>query len=300
MVFPFRTGLYRIFGSPAYDRLANVIALTWMEFDTELHRSGHNAVTEPWARTAYKLLLSAETSLANWQIDMGWAVLLAAQRAILSNPHNPEKIKRAAVTLWREKAKIEGWRAKAIEKLICSPDGTSVVFGNTEDELARIVDAVALRDDFFQNTWFRIRLRKRHLLNLFLILFGTLLLFLLLSWLKILPDFLSKGSQLTMVILFGILGAAVSVAQTLLAQDVADRIPVQQLGALVIWMRPSIGAAAALAVFAVLHTGKYFGLLGDTAVSDPLIAAFSFLAGYSQRFIVDVVGRLSQTADRDK
>ena len=300
MALPFRTSLYRIFGSPAYDRPANDIALTWMEFDTELHQSGHGAVTEPWARAAYKLLLSAETSLANWQIDMGWTVLLAAQRAILSNPHNPDKLKRTAITLWREKAKIRGWRAKAIEKFICSPDGALVVFGNTEEELARIVDAVALRDDFFQNTWFRIQLRKRHLLNLFLILFGTLVLFLLLSWLKILTDFLSKGSQLTMVILFGVLGATVSVAQTLLDQDVDDRVAIQQLGALVIWMRPSIGAAAALGVFAVLHTGRYFGLLGDTATSDPMIAAFSLLAGYSQRFIVDVIGRLSQTADRDK
>ena len=114
MALLFRTSLYRIFGSPAYDRLANDIALTWMEFDIELHRSGHGAVTEPWARTAYKLLLSAETSLANWQIDMGWTVLLAAQRAILSNPHNPDKLKRTAITLWREKAKIGGWRTRSV------------------------------------------------------------------------------------------------------------------------------------------------------------------------------------------
>jgi hypothetical protein len=38
---------------------------------------------------------------------------------------------------------------------------------------------------------------------------------LVLSWQKLLPDFLSEGSQLTMVILFGVLGAGVSVAQTL-------------------------------------------------------------------------------------
>ncbi len=59
-----------------------------------------------------------------------------------------------------------------------------------------------------------------------------------------------------------------SVAQSLVAQDISDRIPTQQVGALVIWMRPGIGAAAALVVFAMLHANKYFSFL-DPYTTEP-------------------------------
>jgi hypothetical protein len=48
------------------------------------------------------------------------------------------------------------------------------------------------------------------------------------------------------VILAGILGAGVSVAQSLLSTDVSAKIPAQQIGSFLVWMRPAIGAAAAL------------------------------------------------------
>jgi hypothetical protein len=293
-----RDWIHRNFGSLDHDRLANFIRDSWIDLDREIHNSGHSALLEPWARSAYILLLRAEDQLSRWEIEGGWAAALSAQRAILSNLENPERIKRVAIALRREADKITGWRAKAIYDLMAEPKGEAVATG--PQDLMRVIDAVALRDDFSQNTWFKILLRRRHLSNLFVILWMAILLCWTLSWLHILPGFLGEVGQVSMVILFGVLGAAVSVAQSLVAQDVSERIPAQQVGALVIWMRPGIGAAAALVVFAMLHANEHFAFLGPHTTEPAVIAVFSFLAGYSERFIIGALERLSQSSAKEK
>jgi hypothetical protein len=114
-------------------------------------------------------------------------------------PHNPERIKRAAIALRHEADKITGWRAKAIHDLICGPEGVVIPIG--PEELMRVIDAVALRDDFSQNNWFKIRLRRRHLFILFLILWIAILVCLILSWFQILPGFLGDIRQVSAVVL---------------------------------------------------------------------------------------------------
>ena len=285
-----RHWIRRLTGSPEYDRLVMFINDAWSDYDREVHASGPMTTTEPWARSAYMLLLRAESQLANMQIEEGWTAALAAQRAVLSNPHNPDRIKRTAIALRREADKLTGWRAKAIQDLICTPDRDLIPIG--PDQLMQVVDAVALRDDFSQNTWFKIVLRRRHLLNVFLILWLAILACWILSGVGILPKFLGFG-DVSLVILFGVLGAAVSVAQSLIYQDVSERIPTQQLGALVIWMRPGIGAAASLIVFALLNANEQFKLLGTYTREPAVVTVFSFVAGYSERFIVGALERFS-------
>jgi len=287
----------RLVGSLEHDRLANFIAEAWADFDREVQSTGPTVFTEPWARSAYTFLLNAQAHLSGWQIEKGWAAALSAQRAVLSNPHNPERIQRVAMTLRREADKITGWRAKAIQDLIGGPKGGMIPSG--PGELMRVIDAVALRDDFSQNTWFKILLRRRHLFNLFLILWITISLCLVLSWLHVLPGFLGDVSQVSTVILFGVLGASLSVAQSLVARDVSERIPNQQIGALVIWTRPGIGAAASLVVFSLLHANQHFHILGEYTTEPAVIAVFSFVAGYSERFIVGALERLTQSAVKD-
>jgi hypothetical protein len=295
---PFLRG---IVGLPEHDRLMAYITDAWADFDREVQsvRDNPGAVTEPWARSACGLLLRAEAHLANWDIEQGWAAVLSAQRAILSNPHNPKRIERAAIVLRREADKITGWRAKAIQDLICSSNGKLISFTGddklTQESLKGVIEAIALRDDFSQNTWFKIVLRKRHLFSLFLILWLAIALVLILSSAGVLPGFLSDTSQLCLVILFGVLGAGVSVAQSLILQDVSERIPIQQMGALVVWMRPGIGAAAALAVFALLHANQHFKIFNLSTTEPSVIAVFSFVAGYSERFIIGTLERITQS-----
>jgi hypothetical protein len=295
----------RLIGLPERDRLTNFITETWADFDREVHNGknapaaekklGACAVTEPWARSAYQLLLRAESRIANRNIEQGWAAALAAQRAILSKPNNWQRLERTATVLRHEaERKITGWREKAIRDLICDSNGKLIKVDN-EERAMRVLDAVALRDDFSQNNWFKIVLRRRYLFTLCMILWSVIFLVLACSSAKILPDFLWDTKVLITVVLFGFLGAVVSVAQSLMAKDVSDRIPVQRLGASDVWMRPGIGAAASLIVLVLLHANKHFNIFTQFAIEPQVIVVLSLVAGYSERFIVGALDRISNT-----
>jgi hypothetical protein len=282
---------------PERDRLANFMTDAWADLDREVEaiKTPETALSEPWVRSAYRLLLQAEHLLSIGEIQQAWSAAQSAQRAILSNPHNLPRIQRMAIMLNREVGKVTGWRAKAIRDLIVDDEGNTIS-PDTPIDAMRVIDAVMLRDDFTHNTWFKIVLRRRHLRALALMLWSAVAAVLVLSLVGVFEDFFSKMWLVCLVVIFGILGAAVSVAQGLLLRDVSDRIPTQQLGAVVIWMRPGIGAATALVVFALLHANQHIKLLTESAIDPSVIAVFSFVAGYSERFIVGALERFTQSA----
>lgn len=301
-----------VFGAPEYDRLAIGIAQAWIELDRQLHASSAApcegaaesqappvTITKPWARAACRFLLQAESCLAAWNIQEGWVALTAAQRAILANDADGEGILRAATALRQEARKLDGWRAKAIADLICGEDGElheDLKSGAlSEAQRMRVIDAIAYRDDFFHTSYFKILLRRRHLFQLFLLLWLVIAVAVLLAMLNILPDPLSDRQQLAWVFLFGILGAGVSVAQSLVAADVSARIPAQQIGAFVVWMRPAIGAAAALIAVPLLKASK-LSIVGVAATDPAVVLAVAFAAGFSERFIVGAIERIADPA----
>jgi hypothetical protein len=103
----------------------------------------------------------------------------SAQRTILANS-KIEKAIGAATILRRELDKVTGWRAKAISDLICDKDGALRKIDSPND-MFRVVDAVGLRDDHFNNSYFKILLRRLQLVALLLILFLTVV-FCLFMW----------------------------------------------------------------------------------------------------------------------
>ena len=103
------------------------------------------------------------------------------------------------------------------------------------------------------------------------------------------------------VILAGILGAGVSVAQSLLGADVSAKIPAQQIGSFLVWMRPVIGAAAALVAIALLGAGKEFKFLDENLFKNPAaILVIAFVAGFSERFITGAIERISEQSSKTK
>lgn len=144
------------------DRLAAYLVAAWTDLDSELHRCGAAAVDEPWARTARMLLLQAEAALARFDVHAGWDAALAGQRAILMNPQALDRVQRAALALRREAAvKIDGWRGKAIADLLYDANGELITVSDGDRDAMRVIDAIAVRDDNSQNTWYKIMLRRR-------------------------------------------------------------------------------------------------------------------------------------------
>jgi hypothetical protein len=108
-----------------------------------------------------------------------------------------------------------------------------------------------------------------------------------------LPNFLNESSLVAAVLIFGVLGASVSVAQGLVDDKINSRIPMQQVGSFLNWMRPGIGAAAALVVLAILKANIQLKILQEAAVSDSVIVALAFAAGLSERFIIGTVDKFT-------
>lgn len=288
-----------IFGSPDYQRLEAAIAETRIDFGQQ---------TGDWASVATQHLEKAEEYLTEWNIQQGWSALMSAQRAMLLNPEDPDRMRRTAITLRQEASKLSGWRARAIQDLICGPkgelldelkkiDGTAVNSAMSK----RVVDAVALRDDSANTTYLKILLRRRSLFQLFLVICIGILSFLVLSMLKILPQPFSDPKVVAAAILFGVLGAALSVGLGLLSADVSAKIPSQQIGAFIVWMRPGIGAVAALVALALIYANDKLQILGFglTSTDFSVIAVVAFAAGFSEQFILGAIEKLSQSKSKD-
>jgi hypothetical protein len=268
-----------LFGSIERDRLVGEISRAWIEFDDLILRESENGITEPWARCVVRNLLEAESSVLHWDLQQGWMALNAALRSLLERPGADEEVEAKALTLRREMVKMSGWRVKAIADLLGDH--------NSKPTKASVIHALALRDDQSATNYFKIMLRRRHLISLFAFMSLGLLICLLLSSLNLLSPFLSNTQEIAAVFLFGILGASVSVAQSLLAQDVTAKVPEQQIGAFVVWMRPIIGGVAALLAAALLKA-KPLGL----DIHGAGILPVAFAAGFSERFIVGAVGKI--------
>jgi len=312
-----------LFISPNRSRLAGAIQDLWTELDHQIYEaalpaqtsesSAHpiyepparptydaRALKEPWARSANQYLLRAEHHLAGGDFQQGWIAVQAANRVMLLNPRDPERADRVATALKREvNNKLSGWRAKAIEDLLCIPKGSSP---DTKIGTMNVIDAVALRDNAFNTTYFKISLRQRHLWHLFCLLCAILVVVLLFSSLCLLPDFLNDTKRIAMVILFGALGGAISVALGLIKPKISAKIPDQQIGAFLVWMRPTVGAAAALVAFVILQTNGAEKLLSlfHLDLKDPSILLVAFVAGFSERFIVGAIGRFAENSGTDK
>ena len=286
-----------IFGSPDYDRLAGAIEVAKIDF---------YKTNEDWANHAKQYLKIAEGYLQEWNIQQGWAAFKAAQRAILMNPNDPDAVRRAAIVLRREAKKLDDWRAEAIKDLICNSEGKlREDLGNLDDKSladnlrARVLDAIALRDDGANTTYHKISLRRRSLFQLFLVLSIGIVICLALSYYKKIPAPFNETQRIAAVILFGVLGATISVAQGLLAADVKAKIPAQQIGAFIVWMRPGIGAAAALIAYALVFANKQLNIITPLISDDfPIIAVIAFAAGFSERFIVGAIGKISELATK--
>ena len=112
-----------------------------------------------------------------------------------------------------------------------------------------------------------------------------------------------KGSpdRLVTVILLGVLGATLSVAQAIAAADLTAKITSQRVGAFMVWMRPAIGATAAVVSYTLLLANDYLKIFNLELTKDfAVICVIALLAGFSERFIVGALNRVADLQGGDK
>lgn len=292
---PDEAARYWFWSSPERNRLEGAIT----QFRIQLEQTSEDSRKGSWWSNANIHLAQASLYLAARNYHQGWISLHAAQREAVLDPDDLDALQRAAIQLRCDLERVSGRRAKTITDLICDAKGelrTDIYSGPLR---SRVIDALALRDDQYQTDYFKIMLRRRHLFLLFVLLVLGIGICLALSAAGALPAPFDRFGLMIGVVLFGVLGAALSVARGLLVTDISAKIPAQQIGAFMIWMRPAIGAAAALIAFVLLNA-KVFKIFDWDHESPTIIFTVAIVAGFSERFIVGAIERIADDVEGEK
>jgi len=267
---------FQLFGSPQYDRLASALD----EYEIRLqHRINWQPLESSWQRSAAECLSRAKDALRRFQYDCGWQNLHTAQTIEVWG-YSAGEVESARNVLCEEATKLSGWRKETIQKLVCGNDKRDTDVARTE-----LYQAMSVRSELFSTIYHKIRVRGRSLKVAF---FTLTLLIILIPLLARAGMFWIDWKTIVVVELTGIFGAALSVASSLTRSSVDTSIPQQVLASVVTWMRPAIGAGAALAAYLLFKAGAL------PFIKESEFSAFviTFIAGFSERFIIGAVEKI--------
>jgi hypothetical protein len=266
--------------APERDRLSAAIKDAEIAFS----QSGPQEQEKPLSRSVQKHLDEARTYLTDKKnLHQGWSSLGSANRLMLLLPNNQQDPETVAKELLREtEAKLTGWRAKAITDLISNGEGEA----KEELDWETVVHALKIRDDQFATDYFKLVLRRHHLETIIAVLVACVL-----AALLVLSFPLNNITLLLAVLLFGAIGASLSVARGLMKADLSAKIPAQKVASFVILVRPFVGAAAALVSFLLLQAKAI--RIFDLDFTDPaVILSIATVSGFSERFIIGAIGKI--------
>jgi hypothetical protein len=156
-------------------------------------------------------------------------------------------------------------------------------------EQRELYQATLVKNGQFNNLYHKIRVRGRSLKIVFFTLAAIVIGLPLLAKFDLLQRHEPNDWRMIVAIeVIGIFGAALSVASSLTKSTVDVSIPQQTLGSVVTWMRPVMGAAAAVAAYLLFQAGAL------PFATKSLLASFviAFVAGFSERFIIGAVGKI--------
>ena len=258
-----------------------------------------------WLTAVEGHLATARCAYGNEHYQIGWREIKAADRTMLEDPKDALGVEARAATLRRDAEAVGGRRGRAMMDLLCDANGK--LLPNLSCDRTRIIEAAVLRDEHYDTLYYRIELRRRHLINLFILLLVSLVLLLVLAYFGKIELFRgtdpNSGSfgRLVTVILLGMLGASLSVAQTVVASDINAKIPSQLVGAFMVWMRPVIGATAAVVAYVLLLANEHMKIFDATLAQNfKVVCVIALVAGFSERFIVGALNRVADSQSGDK
>jgi hypothetical protein len=291
--------------SPESERISAALESATIELEHRRANQDDGGKQAGWLTAVEGHLAKARCAYGEEHYQIGWREIKAADRTMLEDPKDALGVEARAATLRREAEAVGGRRAKAIVDLLCDANGK--LLPNLSGDRTRIIEAAELRDEHYDTLYYRIELRRRHLINLFILLLISLVLLLALAYFGKIELFRgtdpNSGSfgRLVTVILLGMLGASLSVAQTVVASDINAKIPSQLVGAFMVWMRPVIGATAAVVAYVLLLANEHMKIFEPTLAQNfKVVCVIALVAGFSERFIVGALNRVADSQSGDK
>lgn len=227
--------------------------------------------------TAKSLLNEARRAIDGHDVDRCWHMLNIANRILVSRGA-PEARRSAVQVLLIESAKISRWRREGIAALVNE---------KTIPEPKVLIDAFQLRDDYFENEYQRIAMQREQLTMLLVV--STIAITVILGIASASGGVDSLGiwdwRTLTLVLMFGVLGASFSASRTITKDSLGALIPEQVMSKWITLARTVLGACPGLAVYAFLQSG----LLDLGNINTAKALAIAFAGGFSERLVVKAV-----------
>jgi hypothetical protein len=264
------------------------LAAAKLDFRCELRRrAGELSAEGPaWSRSAHELLEASDTAEESGKYDRAWALFVAAHRMAIFGLEPAELAQRRAVLLAEAKTtKLPAWRQEAVVTLLGLADEPSGKDVNAE--MTALHGATFIRDEAAGNRWRDVRALGWRIAVLGAVLVLAVLGVLVLAWLRPVPlggEHADGGVRVwAYVALFGVLGGSLSALRSVTAtgeEGKPTRNPDQVQAWYISVVRPLVGAAAALGVFAVL---------APDVTSTAAILGIAFAAGFSEAVIVRAV-----------
>jgi ADP-ribose pyrophosphatase YjhB (NUDIX family) len=278
-----------IMGKRSYARLLR----EFETFRTELAfleaQAGRNS---NWSVAAHHSLDALERRIRNEDVEAGWHLLNQAKRWTLYGFNDVEILNRALV-LFQESEKLTPWRKDAVRGLLSGlkerPPAVAI---------ENLVEATRLRDEHAEDRYHKIWLMADQLGILLWLAFVAPV-----SLLLILVGILAHSDQtlaslvdwdwhlILAVLLFGILGAGFSAAQSIIRSSAKNApIPERVSNHWVTTARALFGAVAGLAGYAFLQSKIFSTTVVDGKIGSML--AISFLFGFTgEKLILGIVAK---------
>jgi hypothetical protein len=249
-----------------------------------------------WVVNLKKALEQCQNQLDDNRIDEGWKSFDTARRLEIFGMEKTE-LQQVAKVLRHEASKLNEWRMKSIFSIIGDPEHPV----NDEMTAEMLYEATLVRDEDFNNTYYKNRLTR----NLFMLLFSLLILW---SGLIILYFFTacdcinskafvncSEGVFLLGILLFGLLGATTSSILIIRQKSGQTRITEISSNAYVTLSRIFVGAAFSIFIFMILKSEMATKIeLFTFEINKPLdYFAIAFVSGFAERLAKNAIEALA-------
>jgi hypothetical protein len=248
------------------------------------HIAAANGTDATWPGVSHALLVRARQALEHGRVSEGWTCLQEAQRHALA-ALEPDERRAHAATVLHEAAsgKLSAWRRASVESLLAA----AAEDPPREVSLPDLDEAVRILHEQYANTYQRLTIVQRQLLISGIVVSALIALVLLLAWYNFFDD-VAALRHLAVATTAGALGGAGSAIIATARSSVDKRIPEYLNWGPMMLIRPVFGAGAAIAVYFFMRGGVLPGAVETTWT----LAATSFVAGFSERWFLGVVGAM--------
>jgi hypothetical protein len=234
-----------------------------------------------WVDSAWENLRSVKQALEDGEIQKGWNLFHDTSSIItqLQSVAEGRFRNQAQQILSESQKKLDGWRKDIVTKYLCDDNGK---LKKVESLKANdVYEASKILNQRHNNMYLKLNRAKEQLVTL-----AFAVLILVPVSVVILSLFFGQDwVLLTSAVLFGAIGAASSGIISVDSRSTQVGIPEQLLSSWSVLIKPIYGAVTGLAISMFLQSG----IVQLGVLSNFLIWAFSFIAGFSERLFLGLV-----------